>query len=367
VKSVLLALLGLGCGEGSKAQSRPASAPASRPTGELREILQRARATYARENFPEAEAALKEAFLLSPETPEVHRMLGALYLRMRRFQDCARSFERYLALEPRAVGSCPWIGTAYHELGDFERAEAWFRKVLGGGPDRLDPEKLEAKRGLALTLHKKGDDASAEPLFREVAKRAKPGEPALADARRFLGEILLSRGDAQGAVLELQQAKAEDPFSPEVAYALARAFAASGDSVRAEEERGRHRLLNEHQQEVEALRARLRASPDDMEATTRLATHLSAIGDHEGAERTLRKAIAHTTHDPSPRLSLIDFLEARGRVEEARKALEEAGTLFPEAPAVFERAFRFHRARGEFDAMYRAADAYHKLTGQAPR
>ncbi|MGH7151447.1 MAG: tetratricopeptide repeat protein, partial [Planctomycetota bacterium] len=358
MKGLLLALLGVGCGEPSQAESRPASAPSSRPAGALREILRRARATYAGEDFPAAEAALKEAFLLAPENPEVHRMLGALYLRVRRFQDCARSLERYLALDPPAVGSCPWIGTAYHELGELEMAETWYRRVLEGGPDRLDPEKTEARRGLALTLHKKGDDASAEPLFREVAKRAKPGEPALADARRFLGEILLSRGDAQGAVLELQQAKAEDPFSPEVAYALARAFAGAGDSVRAEEERARHKLLNEHQQEIETLRARLRASPDDAEATTSLAAHLSAIGDQKGAEKALRKAIARSSHDPSPRLSLVDFLEARGRVEEARNALEEAATLFADAPAVFERAFRFHRSRGDFEAMYRAADAY---------
>ncbi|HKB15006.1 MAG TPA: tetratricopeptide repeat protein, partial [Planctomycetota bacterium] len=355
MKALLLALLGVGRGEASQAASQPASAPSSRPVGELREILRRASETYAEENYPAAEAALKEAFLLAPESPNVHRMLGALYFRVRRFQDSARAFERYLALSPAAVGSCPWIGSAYHEQGDLEKAETWYRRVLAGGADPLDPGKLEAKRGLALTLHKKGDDASAEPLFREVAKRAKPGSPALADAHRFLGEILLSRGDAQGAVLELQQAKAEDPFAPEVAYALARAFAASGDSVRAEEERARHKLLDEHRQEIEALRARLRASPDDAEATTRLATHLSAIGDHEGAEQALRKSIARLTHDPTPRLSLVDFLEARGRLQEAREALEEAGTLFPEAPAVFERAFRFHRARGDFDAMYRAA------------
>jgi len=196
VRVLLLALLGAGCGEASQAESRPSAAPASKPTGALRECLRRAKEAYPREDFPGAEPARKEAFALAPETPEVHRMLGALYLRVRQFQDCARSFERYLALDPSAVGSCPWIGNAYHELGDLEKAEAWYRKVLAGRPDRLDPEKLEAKRGLALTLHKKGDDAAAEPLFREVAKRSKPGEPALADARRYLERISLLWDDA---------------------------------------------------------------------------------------------------------------------------------------------------------------------------
>ncbi|HET6201254.1 MAG TPA: tetratricopeptide repeat protein [Planctomycetota bacterium] len=361
MKLLLLALGALGFPQES-APSRPASGPESRPAPPLETLLRRALETYAAEDFPAAESALKEALPLAPENPEIHRRLATLYLRVRRFGDSARCFERYLALEPSAVGGCPWIGNAYHEIGDFEKAEAWYRRVLGAAPGNL-----EAKRGLALTLHKKGDDARAEPLFREVAASAKFGSVALAAARRYLGEILLARGDGRGAILELQQAKAEDPFSAEVAYALARAFAAAGESARAEEERARHRLLNEHSQEIEALRAHLRARPGDLEAMAKIAGHLSAIGDHAGAERTLRRAVALSPNDPSPRLGLVDFLEARARPEEARRALEEAALLFPEAPSVFERAFRFHRARGDFQAMYEAAEAFHRLTGKAPR
>ena len=349
-------------GPGLQSDSRSASGPATQPVPAIEQLLRRARELGRREDYPGAEATLREAFVLAPENPEVHRMLGALYLRAHRFGDAARAFERFLALEPAGVARCPWIGHAYHQLGELEKAQSWYGRVL-----EADPKNLEAKRGLALTLHKRGEEAAAEALFREVASRAEPESEALADARHYLGEILLARGDGQGAILELEKAKAEDPFGPEVAYLLARAYARAGDSARAEEERARHRLLNEHRQEVETLRERLRASPADLEAVTRIAVRLAAIGDHAGAEKTLRSAIERVPQDPSPRLSLVDFLEARGRLEESRRALEEVASLFPEAPAVFERAFRFHRARGEFDAMYRAAEAYHKLTGKAPR
>jgi Flp pilus assembly protein TadD len=332
----------------------------TRPSAEDR--LARARVEYARGDYPAAERSLEEALALAPGDARIHLMLGALHLRVRRFEGAARAFERGLALDPSEISRCPWVGHAYHELGDLEKARAWYGRVLEAAP-----ENLEAKRGLALTLFKRGESQDAERLYRELRESAPAGSKARADAHRFLGEILLERGEAQAAALELLLAKAQSRFDPEIAYALSRAYAAAGDPARAEEERKAHEKLSRHRSGLEAMQARLRSNPRDREAWLGAASHLEEMGDGEEAEGTLRRAAALLPGDPAPRLALVDRFEKTSRKAEARALLEEAALLFPESPEVFERAFRFHRAAGDFEAMVQAAEAYYRLTGRPPR
>jgi len=352
LRSLLIAVaIALGATSAGAQESRPAT-----------EWIEEAQRAYVAGDYPAAEESLRRALALAPEDSRVHLMLGALHLRVREYEDAARSFERGLSLDPSEIGRCPWIGHAYHELGNFEKARHWYERVLEEAP-----ENLEAKRGLALTLYKTGEAERAERLYRELKEKAPRGSKARADAHRYLAEILLDRGEAQAAILEFLLGRTESAADPEIAYGLARAYAATGDDARAEDERANHERLLQHRSGLEAMQSRLRANPRDLEAWVGAAAHLEGMGDVGEAERTLRRAARALAASPGPRVALIDLLERRERLAEAGALLEETAALFPADADVLERAFRFHRARGNFDAMVRAAEAYHRLTGRPPR
>jgi DNA-binding NarL/FixJ family response regulator/Tfp pilus assembly protein PilF len=85
---------------------------------------------------------------------------------------------------------------------DVARAERFFRRAIV-----LDPESLEASRGLAAVLNQLGDGAAAV----RWAQRALAREPRDPDAHVVLGDALLLLGDKPAAEREWREANRLDP------------------------------------------------------------------------------------------------------------------------------------------------------------
>ncbi|MDF3068562.1 MAG: Basic proline-rich protein [Polyangiaceae bacterium] len=85
---------------------------------------------------------------------------------------------------------------------DVARAERFFRRAIV-----LDPESLEASRGLAAVLNQLGDGAAAM----RWAQRALAREPRDPDAHVVLGDSLLLLGDKPAAEREWREANRLDP------------------------------------------------------------------------------------------------------------------------------------------------------------
>jgi len=126
--------------------------------------------------------------------------------------------------------------------------------------------------------------------------------PRASDAQVEQARVLLSRGDATGAMRILEAAKAEDPDNPNVDIALAQAKAAAGDAEGALALLERLPLDAQDKPEVQrlkgllhfeavasgapdetALAARLEKNPDDHEARRQLAARKVLAEDYEGA------------------------------------------------------------------------------------
>jgi tetratricopeptide (TPR) repeat protein len=85
---------------------------------------------------------------------------------------------------------------------DVARAERFFRRAIV-----LDPDSLEASRGLAAVLNQLGDGAAAM----RWAQRALTREPRDPDAHVVLGDSLLLLGDKPAAEREWREANRLDP------------------------------------------------------------------------------------------------------------------------------------------------------------
>jgi cytochrome c-type biogenesis protein CcmH/NrfG len=89
---------------------------------------------------------------------------------------------------------------------DVSRAERFFRRAIV-----LEPDSLEASRGLAAVLNQLGDGAAAV----RWAQRALAREPRDPDSHVVLGDALLLLGDKAGAEHEWREANRLDPSNNE--------------------------------------------------------------------------------------------------------------------------------------------------------
>ena len=168
--------------------------------------------------------------------------------------------------------------------------EAVVRQFLAGVlPDEAD---LAAKEGDALAAS--GDAAGAEARFRDaLARDARHGRALLGLAR-----LRAAAGDEAEAATLLERVLPSSPAAPEAERFAAelrmRAGAADGDEP--------------------ALRARVAANPEDLDARLTLARHLAATGRHEPALQELLDVIRRDPGhaDEAARKAMLDLFEVIG-------------------------------------------------------
>jgi len=151
-----------------------------------------------------------------------------------------------------------FLGDVQRQFGDLETAVQGYRKAIERG------EGVRGLAGLALSVHKKGDLAAAEPLLREAIAAA-PSAPDvdlgelqsalatdLAQTGRFeeaiswqqkavhndqpkrylraaeLAQLYWRKGDTAAAQAAFQQSLALEPYGYDAHYGLAQLFLASG-------------------------------------------------------------------------------------------------------------------------------------------
>ncbi len=98
---------------------------------------------------------------------------------------------------------------------------------------------------IAFEYLKRGDAASALPL----AKQAVSVEPKSFAAHNAFGRALLDGGDVTGAIAQLEEGTKLAPDSPEMHFALARAYTRAGRRADAARERTEFLRLERLEQE----------------------------------------------------------------------------------------------------------------------
>jgi len=184
-------------------------------------------ALMAREKFQEASREIAQLLLRSPQDAALLELAAKSFMSQRRYQEATTVLQRRLRLPNTTAFLWSQYGDALDAGGRTPEALEAYRKAV-----ELDPESTLTRYGLGYLYWKlyRYDDAERELL--EVLRRA-PNDPR---ASFTLGDLYLTRGDAQRAIALLETARAAYPGEFDTRFALGRALVLTGNLERGIEE-----------------------------------------------------------------------------------------------------------------------------------
>jgi tetratricopeptide (TPR) repeat protein len=168
---------------------------------------------------------------MPPDQREVVLLAGraAFYQAVRRVEEAQRAFKELIARYPETPN-------AHYAYGVFllidmpdEGLEEFKREL------QISPSHVEAMLQMVFEYLKRGDYDAALP-YAEKAADLSPGMFAVHNA---LGRVLLEMGKVDDAIRELELGVKQAPDSPEMRFALARAYARAGRKQDAARERAK--------------------------------------------------------------------------------------------------------------------------------
>jgi tetratricopeptide (TPR) repeat protein len=211
----------------------------------------------------EAVIQLQDAIRKNPETESNYTDLGNLLLRTQNFGEASLVLQAARAKFPRSAQPALSLGVAYYGLRRFQDSVAAF--LVAG---RLDPAAEQPVGFLNRMSEHWGDRRNdVINLFAAYAKsfprsalahfvlgratgdtgelrRAIELNPGAPDVHIELGAVLEKQRDFPAAIAAFRRAAELAPKNPIPHYRLARLYARSGDSKRAEAERALHEKLS---------------------------------------------------------------------------------------------------------------------------
>jgi tetratricopeptide (TPR) repeat protein len=140
--------------------------------------------------------SFKKTIGIAPDFTEAYVMLGMAQLGQLQYDDSEKSFKKAVSLDSTFSSAFIGLGEAQNSLGKFGEVNQILSKAV-----TLAPESTEAHYELAKSLWGLNRWQEAEP---HVARclALKPDYP---DAHVLMGNILLRKRDADGALLQFQE------------------------------------------------------------------------------------------------------------------------------------------------------------------
>lgn len=151
---------------------------------------------------------LKKAIRLHGSFPQAYLLLGLAYNEQKKWKEAQGVLEQAVHLDPKATEAYFQLGAALNQLKDFAAAEKALTQGLQLGPDA--PTAAMAQYELARAYMGQGQWQNAEPH----AAKALAAQPDFAAGHVLMGNILLKKGDGQGALHEFQEYLLLDPTGP---------------------------------------------------------------------------------------------------------------------------------------------------------
>jgi tetratricopeptide (TPR) repeat protein len=157
------------------------------------------------DKYPEAEQAFKKYIELIPGDPNPYDSYAELLMKMGRFEDSIKNYEKALALDKNFVASWVGIGNNHMFMGHGEQARQAFAKLSAVA--RNDGEKRLALFWTAMSyLHEGSTGKAVAEIEKEAAiAKASDDKASLAGDYNQIADILLEAGRADEALARYKQ------------------------------------------------------------------------------------------------------------------------------------------------------------------
>ena len=296
----------------------------------------------------EAERVLKRALDYEPDDYDAQRMLGAVYMSQHRFREAIDVAKRAMRVHPNDAWNYGVLGDAHVELGDYDEAFDAFDRMARLRPDAAAYARIAYARELQGQL----DAAIASMRMAEEATGAQDPE-SIAWHYAQIGNLLLQKGDVEGAAREYARAEHAFPGHP---------FANAGRG-KVEVARGQYDAA------LTIYRALMKTAPTS-ETAIAIGDLLTKKGDSAGAEAMYARAeaIERDAWLTEARLTtnVARLLAERGvRTSEAVQLAEEAARHRKDIYTMDALAWAYYRAGRVVDAEEASRQA--RRTGTVDR
>jgi Tfp pilus assembly protein PilF len=158
-------------------------------------------------------AHLKKAIELHDQFPQAYTLLGLAYNEQKKWKDAQGVLEKAIQQDPKAAQAYVQLGSALIQQKDYAGAEKALDQGLQLNPDAQ--ESPMAHYELATAYFTTGQWKNAEPH----AAKTIAAQPEFPLAHWLMAQIMLKKGDGQGAISEFQTYLKLDPngsFAPSV-------------------------------------------------------------------------------------------------------------------------------------------------------
>ena len=158
------------------------------------------------ESFTDAEAAFKKYTELIPDDPNPYDSYAELLMKMGRFDESIKAYEKALSIDPNFVNSYVGIGNDYLAMGKTEQARAAFAKIAAHA--RNTGERRLARFWTAASyVHESAADKALDELKAGYAlAEAEHDAGTMSGDLVQMGDVLREAGRADEALAKYNDA-----------------------------------------------------------------------------------------------------------------------------------------------------------------
>jgi len=177
--------------------------------------------------YAPALAAAEQASEALPSSYKTYAVKGMAELRLHRYMDSEKSYQRAAELNPNAAEVNLGLALSQWTAGHVQQAFATFEVGLKKFPN--DAYHYQ-EYGRLLLKSAKPNDLAAQTRSAALWQNAILLNSSLPEPHYMLGDLALQKGNAQEAVQQLEQAVKLDPNESKIHFALYRAYRRRGRS-----------------------------------------------------------------------------------------------------------------------------------------
>jgi eukaryotic-like serine/threonine-protein kinase len=255
--------------------------------------------------YPEAVAELKRAISLAPSSDEAYRRLGGAYLASSDNPRAIDAFQGAVHLNPYFWVNYNALGNAYFQSGDYQKASQSFKQVTV-----LAPDIETAYENIGNVFAQRGMYQESVPFFQKALQI----EPYYTTYSNLGTAYFFLKQYAQ-AVQMFEKAVELNPNDSSAAVNL-------GDAYRGAGQHGKARAT--YEQAISLGHKELQTNPQNADAMAEIALCYANLGDAQQADTFIKKARAIDKRNVGYIYEEAQIYSLLGKPDEGLKALQES-------------------------------------------